>query len=137
MDKIIRFLKEKGLKVVKKTNEFIDTTKSKVKDNILNEQLKRRFQLENPHKMMITEKRTEVNLIQEITAQHAKIYEEDYVFVFFGSRTDNHIEKGYFVKDLASLEQYIVKDIVEVEIPVTFNNELHDVVGTAVYCEEA
>ncbi len=137
MEKIIHFLKEKGLKVVKKTNEIIDKTKNKVKDNMLNEQLRRRFQLENPHKMMITEKRTEVNLIQEITASHAKIYEEDYVFVFFGNQVDNHVEKGYFIKDLATLEQYVVKDIVEVEIPVTLNNKIYDVLGTAVYCEEA
>ncbi|MDA3931923.1 MAG: hypothetical protein PF513_04225 [Tenericutes bacterium] len=136
MEKFTKYLKEKGVKLVEKTNEVIDTTKSKIKDTILKDKLKRRFQLENPHKFVITESKVEANLLHELTATHAKIYEEDLVFVLFGHHKDNQVDVGYFVRDLKTTDLYIVKDIVNVEIPVLLDDEIYDVEGTAIYCEE-
>lgn len=136
MDKFTKYLKEKGVKLVEKTNKVIDNTKNKIKDTILKDKLKRRFQLENPHKFIITENKVEANLINEMTSTHAKIYEEDHVFVLYGHQDDNHVDIGYFVRDLKTTALYIVKDIVDVEVPVMFEDEIYDVEGTAIYCEE-
>ncbi|QWC00119.1 hypothetical protein KHQ88_00705 [Mycoplasmatota bacterium] len=135
MEKLKNYLKDKGVKLVEKTNEVIDYTKSKIKDTILKDKLKRRFQLENPHKLMITESKVDVNLLQELTAEHAKIYEEDNIFVLYGHQKDNQVDLGYFVRDLKTMELYIVKDMVDVEIPVTFEDEIYNIEGTAIYCE--
>ena len=135
MEKFINFLKEKSMKIVNKTNEFVDQTKDKIKDNLLNDQLKRRFQLENPHKMLVSEKVTPVNMIQELTSSHAKIYEDDNVFVFYGPKKDNGIQIGYYIRNLATMEEFIVKDILEVEVPVTYKEKVYEVLATAVYCE--
>jgi hypothetical protein len=129
-------LKEKGLKLVEKTNDFIDSTKEKIKHTLLNDQLKRRFQLENPHKMILSEDKVDVNLIRELTAYHAKIYEEDNVFVFYGQLKDIDVAKGYYARDLNTMEVFMVKDIAEVEIPVTYKEKIYDVPATAIYCEE-
>ena len=128
-------LKAKGLKILDKTNAFIDSTKEKIKQTLLNDQLKRRFQLENPHKMLISKELTDVNIIKELTAYHAKIYEEDNVFVFYGPLNDLDIKQGYVIRDLATMEAYKVMDIAEVDLPVTLDEKIHEVPATAVYCE--
>ncbi|MFP4478393.1 MAG: hypothetical protein ACLFPM_03045 [Candidatus Izemoplasmatales bacterium] len=136
MDKFRKYLKEKGMKLVHKTNEVIDETKNKIKDTILKEKLKRRFQLENPHKFIISESKSDSSLINELTSTHAKVYEEDHVFVIYGHQKDNHVDIGYFVRDLKTMNLYMVKDVIDVEVPVTFEGRLYDVEGTAIYCEE-
>jgi len=128
-------LKKKGLTLIKKTNVFIDTTKKKIKETLLNDQLKRRFQLENPQKMVISKTEEDVNLIKELTAHHAKIYDEDNVFVFYGNQSDLEVKKAFFVRNLNTMEIFRVKDIAEVEIPVTLQGKIYDVPATAVYCE--
>jgi len=136
MDKFTKYLKEKGVKLVEKTNEVIDNTKSKIKDTILKDKLRRRFQLENPHKFIITEHKVDSNIINELTSTYAKVYEEDHVFVLYGHKEDNQVDIGYFVRDLKTTDLYIVKDIVNVEVPVMFEEKIYDVEGTAIYCEE-
>lgn len=130
------FLKDKGSSLVKKTNEVLDSTKDKIKDTLLKDKLKRRFQLENPHKFIISKKRIQPKLLDELTASHAKTYLEDNVFVLYGEHLDNDVKIGYFVKDLSSLTSFIVKDIADVSVPVTLNEEIYDVKATAIYCEE-
>jgi hypothetical protein len=137
MKNLSSFLKENGLKLLEKTNDFIDSTKNKIKDNLLNDQLKRRFQLENPYKFIVSNQPTKVDLIKEITALNAKKYDEDHVFVFYGPKEENDLLIGDYIKDLATLEQFIIKDMVEVEVPVTYQDKVYEVVGLAVYCEEA
>lgn len=128
MDKLIESIKEKGLKLVNQTKE-------KIKKTLLDDQLKRRFQLENPRKFIISDHKPSMNLINELTSSHAKVYEEDQVFVFYGHDLDD-LKEGVYVKDLADLQLYKVVSVVEVEIPVTYKEKIHDVPGTAVYCEE-
>ncbi|MFO7968642.1 MAG: hypothetical protein ACQERX_01080 [Bacillota bacterium] len=136
MKNLVDSLKEKGLKVFKKANKVISDAKENVSDTMLMDKLKRRFNLENPHKFIVSEKRVKTNIVKELSAQHAKRYDEDDIFVFFGSNEANEIKKGYIVKDLKSLEDYIIKDIVEVEVPVEFDGKSYEVIGTAVYTEE-
>jgi len=135
MKKVKDFLKDKGVKLVQTTNKVIDKTKETIKDTLLYEHLRRRFQLEYPHKMIVSSEPIDVNIITELRASHAKIYEDDNVFVFFGDLSHNQFIIGDFVKDLATLETYKIKDIAEVEIPVTLNDVVHEVKCTAVYCE--
>lgn len=135
MEKLMNLLKEKGLKLVEKTNEVVNQTKDKIKQTLLNDQLKRRFQLENPKKFVVNDSIPKVNLIDELTAWHAKTYEEDLIFVFYGQHLEE-LKVGSFVKDLGTLEVFKIKEVAEVQIPVTYQDELHDVSATAVYCEE-
>jgi len=135
MDKIKEFLKDKGVKLVEKTNQAVKNTKEKIKNTILNDQLRRRFQLENPHKFVVSEKEVQLNLIQELTAEHAKVYDEDDVFVFYGHNRED-LQVGYYIKNLKDLQTYRITDLAEVELPVTHQDKIYDVEATAVYCEE-
>ncbi|MCF7924836.1 MAG: hypothetical protein K9L64_07030, partial [Candidatus Izimaplasma sp.] len=110
--------------------------KENINDTMLMDKLKRRFNLENPHKFIVTEEIAKTNLVKELSAQHAKRYDEDNIFVFFGNNEANEIKKGFIVKDLKTLQDFIVKDIVEVEVPVELDSKSYEVIGTAVYTEE-
>ena len=128
MDKFIEKIKDKGLKLVEKT-------KNQIKKTILDDQLRRRFQLENPRRFIVSDHEPNMNLINEIISSNAKVYEEDQVFVFYGHGNED-LKAGNYVKDLGNLQLYKIKSVVQVEIPVTLKDQVHDVLGTAVYCEE-
>ena len=128
MDKLIEKIKDKGLKLVEKT-------KKQIKKTILDDQLRRRFQLENPRRFIVSNHEPNMNLINEIISANAKVYEEDQVFVFYGHGNED-LSIGNYVKDLGNLQLYKIKSVVQVEIPVTLKDQVHDVPGTAVYCEE-
>ncbi|MCF7924696.1 MAG: hypothetical protein K9L64_06320 [Candidatus Izimaplasma sp.] len=136
MKNLIDSLKGKGVKVLKKANKVIKDAKENINDTMLMDKLKRRFNLENPHKFIVTEEIAKTNLVKELSAQHAKRYDEDNIFVFFGNKEANEIKNGFIVKDLKTLQDFIVKDIVEVEVPVELDGKSYEVIGTAVYTEE-
>ena len=136
MENFIDKLKNKGLKVFNKAKKSIKDTKESISDTILLDKLKRRFNLENPYKVIVSEKRVKSNLMKEISAQNAKRYDEDDIFVVFGNNEANEIKSGFVVKDLKSMQDYIVKEVVEIEVPVEYERNTYEVVGTALYTEE-
>ncbi|MFW5793910.1 MAG: hypothetical protein ACOCV1_00270 [Bacillota bacterium] len=136
MENFIDKLKNKGVKILNKAKKSIKDTKESISDTILLDKLKHRFNLENPHKFIVSEQRVKSNLIKEISAQNAKRYEEDNIFVFFGNNEANEFKPGFIVKDLKTMQDYIVKEVVEIEVPVEYKEKTYEVVGTALYTEE-
>ncbi len=128
-------LKELGLKVVKKVEEGIDYAKSTVDQTIMHDNLRRRFNLENPYRFMVYEPNTKPSILQTLLPIHAKRYEEDDTFVFFGSLNDTKFRLGDIVQDLSDNAKYEIKAMESVLVPVTYNENEYDIVGTAVKCK--
>lgn len=139
-------LKELGIKVgkgVEKGTGFVVDNIEKgvgyVKDSmektVLDDNLRHRFNLENPYKFEVYGKGNKSTMVTSLLVRNAKRYEEDDLFVFFGSVADNGFEKGGIIKDLAINAEFRILDIVQVLVPVEFNGKTYEVVGTALNCQ--
>ena len=128
-------LKKMGLKVIKKVEAGIDYAKSTVDNTLLQDQLKRRFNLENPYRFMVYEANSKPSLLQTLAPLHAKRYEEDNTFVFFGTPEHNQFTIDEIVQDLADESMYQILAIEAVMVRVSLNDLDYDVNGTAVVCK--
>ncbi|MDT8336775.1 MAG: hypothetical protein RQ856_02980 [Candidatus Izemoplasmatales bacterium] len=135
--KSVQNLKEKlknlGLEIAEKAKSGYKTARDSLEQNLLNDSLRRRFNLENPYKFIIMDSMEKTSFINEILPKHAKRYNEDDIFIFYGSISDNDIKEGYIIKDLSDETLYKVKEITMVKVTVTFENNDYEVDGTAAY----
>lgn len=128
-------LKQVGLTIIDKAKTSYKTTRDSIEQNFLNDSLRKRFNLENPYKFIIMDNVEKTSFLNELLPRYAKRYNEDDVFVFYGSLADNDIKVGYIIKDLSDNTLYKVKELAMVQVPVTYNNKDYDVECTAVYGE--
>lgn len=139
MKKDIRDLPQKlrdlGIKIAKKTEEQIDKAKAMIDNTVLEDQLHRRFNLENPYKFQIIKDPSKTNFISGILPRNAKRYEEDDVFVFYGPLAGSNLEKGNIVRDLAANADYEIMELLDVEVPVELDGKRYEVSGTAAVCK--
>ncbi len=128
-------LKELGISAYQKAKKGIKDAKETALNTVLDEQLKHRFNLENPYKFVIQADTKKVGVIDELTARHAKRYDEDDLFVFYGKPEKNHFLNDQIIKDLSDNSEYRIKNIIEVTVPVEYNHEIYDCLATAVMCD--
>ncbi|MBU1144340.1 MAG: hypothetical protein KJ971_00600 [Firmicutes bacterium] len=128
-------LRDLGLSVIKKAKKGIEHVKTGFENVVLEEHLKRRFNLENPYKFLVTEKEKKATLVEGLLPKNAKRYEEDDLFVFYGSLEENGFKTGDIVKDLSINAEFVIKKILEVKVPVEYENKSYEVIGTAVVCD--
>jgi len=128
-------LKELGIKAYESAKKGISSAKSSVENTILEENLKRRFNLENPYKFVVLSEPKKVGVIDELTARHAKRYDEDDLFVLYGKIDKSVLRKGYILRDLSNGAEYSIKDTLEVTVAVEYNHKEYEVESTAVMCE--
>lgn len=126
-------LKNLGLEIAEKAKSGYKTARDSVEQNLLNDSLRRRFNLENPYKFIIMDSMEKTSFINELLPKHAKRYNEDDIFVFYGNVSDNDIKEGYIIKDLSDETLYKVKEVTTVKVSVTYENNDYEVDGTAVY----
>lgn len=128
-------LKELGLSAYHKAKKGVMDAKQTALNTVLDEQLKHRFNLENPYKFVIGGNDEKVGIIDELTARHAKRYDEDDLFVFYGKPEKNDFHLGQTIVDLSDKAEYTVTSIVEVTVPVEYNHQVYDCLATAVMTE--
>lgn len=128
-------LKELGIKAFETAKKGISTAKSSVENSILEENLKHRFNLENPYKFVVLPEPKKVGVIDELTARHAKRYDDDDLFVFYGKIDKSVLRPGYIIRDLSNGAEYSIKNSLEVTVSVEYNHKEYEVEGTAVMCE--
>ena len=127
-------LKKLGIQVVDTAKKGIEKAVSGIENTILEDNLRRRFNFENPYRFeIITHGKPDI--LTNLLPKHAKRYEEDDLFVFYGSVHSNGFIKGNIIKDLSDNAEYSIEDIIEVSIPVEFEGKSYTVVGTAVTCK--
>lgn len=127
-------LKNLGIKVVNTAKKGFNDVKASVENTILEEHLKKRFNLENPYRFVLVSESKKLSILDELSARHAKRYDEDDLFVFFGKLDRNDFLPGKLIVDLSDMAEYKIKDLVEVSIPIEYNHENHEVEATAVMC---
>lgn len=127
-------LKELGIKVVKSVEKGYESAKTSVENTILEDNLKRRFNLENPYKFEIKNSKNQFTVLTNLLVRNAKRYEDDDLFVFSGSIFDNGFSIDGIIKDLSDNAEYQIKDIQQVLVPVEFNEKSYEIIGTAVKC---
>ncbi len=128
-------LRDLGVSVYKKTEAGLKKAKASLDNTILDDHLHRRFNLENPYKFQIIKDKSKTNFISSILPKNAKRYEEDDLFVFYGSMDHNNLEKGNIIRDLSANADYEIKELMEVSVPVEYENKRHEVLGTCAVCE--
>ncbi|MDD3477439.1 MAG: hypothetical protein PHP32_00985 [Candidatus Izemoplasmatales bacterium] len=128
-------LKELGIKAYQKAKDEILEAKSSVEGTILEENLRHRFNLENPYKFAVMSESKPLSTIKELTAKHAKRYDEDDLFVFFGKPSDNDFLDGNILRDLSNNAEYKIRQVLEVETSVEYKGKTHEVAATAVVCD--
>lgn len=124
-----------GLRMIEKTKEGFQKAKENIENTLLEDHLRRRFNLENPYKFQMVSTEPFQKVIEEWLPRHAKRYDEDDVFVFYGSMSRNDFHADDVIRDLSSNTDYRIKSIMEVFIPVTYEDKAVDVIATAVDCE--
>jgi hypothetical protein len=128
-------LQSLGLEVVKKTKQGIQKAKASIENTLLEDNLRHRFNLENPYKFQMLSSKPLKNVVEELLPRHAKRYDEDDIFIFYGAMAHNDFHPGDEFRDLSSNATYRINSVMEVFVPVLYENESHDVVATAVDCE--
>ncbi len=128
-------LRSLGITIAEKTKQGIKKAKDSIENTILEEHLRKRFNLENPYRFQIIKDKADTSLVSELFYRHAKRYEDDDLFVFHGAPADNNFAKGHYIRDLSINADYEIKDIMEVTIPVEYKGKAYDVTCTAVVCE--
>lgn len=128
-------LKQLGLEAYHKAKKGIKDAKDTAMNTVLDEQLKHRFNLENPYKFVLQTEPKKVGVLDELSAKHAKRYDEDDLFVFYGKVEKNNFFIGQIIIDLSDKAEYVVKNIFEVTVPVEYNHEVYDCFATAVMCD--
>lgn len=127
-------LKRLGIQVVDTAKKEIEKAVSGFENTILEDNLRRRFNLENPYLFEINTN-SKSNLITSLLPRHAKRYDEDNLFVFYGSVHKNDLNQGYKIKDLSDNAEYEIEEVVEVSIPVEYEGKSYSVLCTAVTCK--
>jgi len=127
-------LRDLGIKVVKTAKKGIKEVKTSVEHTLLEEHLKKRFNLENPYRFVVVSESKKLSVLDELTARHAKRYDEDDLFVFFGKLDKKEFGSGKLLVDLSNNAEYKIKDLLEVTVPIEYNHEVHEVLATAVMC---
>ena len=126
-------LKELGIEIYNSAKKEYDLVVKGAKTQIRKDKLRKRFNLENPYRFVFLDSSLRIKLLDSLLARHAKRYDEDDIFVFFGTKNENNIEQKQRIKDLSDNSIYEVIELVEVKIPVTINNKEVEVPCTAVY----
>jgi hypothetical protein len=127
-------LKKLGISLVDTAKKGVEKAKSGLEQTLLEDNLRRRFNLENPYRFEVyTHSKTD--LLMNFLPRHAKRYDEDNLFVFYGTIEFNDFQRGYIIKDLSDNSEYSIEEIVEVTIPVEYENVSHYVTATAVTCK--
>lgn len=125
-------LKELGIKVGKSVEKGIESAKLSMENTLLEDNLKRRFNLENPYRFEIYDANKKSNVLTGLFVRHAKRYIEDDLFVFQGAIYENNFVKGGIIKDLSDNTEFQIQEIMQVLVPVTYNEKEYEIVGTAV-----
>ncbi|MFH0992914.1 MAG: hypothetical protein V1761_01040 [bacterium] len=125
-------LRELGLKAFKSIEKGVVTTRKGIENTFLTEELRRRFNLENPYKFEIRDAKAKTNLFTGLAAKNAKRYEDDDLFVFFGLPEDTGLVVGTIIKDLSDGAEYAIETIIAVTMTVTLEDKGYDVPATAV-----
>lgn len=133
MKEFTKKLKNLGIGLYKKAKKEVKSAKSATERTLLADKLRRRFNLENPFKFIITHKDDSSSLIDKYLPRHAKRYNEDDIFVFYGDNSNNSINKGDIVKDLSDETKYEVIEMVDVTLPVKLDGKVYDVPCVAAY----
>jgi hypothetical protein len=128
-------LRDLGIKIYQSAKNSISSAKSSVENTILEENLKHRFNLENPYKFIVLSEPKKIGVINELSSRHAKRYDEDDLFVFYGKLENNEFQKGHIIRDISNNAEYSIKEILEVSVPVEYKHKSYDVIGTAVMCD--
>lgn len=128
-------LRNLGITIVEKTKAGLQKAKSGIENTLLEENLRKRFNLENPYKFQLIKDKARNTIIDELFYRHAKRYIDDDLFVFYGSIEQNDFQKGYYIRDLSVNTDYEIKDIMEVQLPVEYRGKEYEVTATAVVCE--
>ena len=129
-------LRDLGIKSMEKTKAGFSKVKAGIENTLLEDNLRKRFNLVNPYKFqIIKDKEARNTIIDELFYRHAKRYDEDDLFVFYGSIEQNDLQKGYYVRDLSANADYEIKEIMEVQIPIEYQGKNYDVTCTATVCE--
>jgi hypothetical protein len=128
-------LHDLGIKAVKTVEKGYESAKLSVENTILEDNLKRRFNLENPYRFEIYDANRKSNVLTNLFVRHAKRYDEDDLFVFSGAEYENSFKKGGIIKDLSDNAEFMISEIQQVLVPVEFNGKSYEIVGTAVKCK--
>lgn len=126
-------LKDLGIEIYSAAKKEYEAVVSSAEKQIRKEKLRKRFNLENPYKFNLLDSGFRIKALDSLFSRHAKRYDEDDIFVFFGGNDKNHFKKGHRIKDLSDNTIYEIIEIVEVTLPVTFEDNSVDVTCTAVY----
>ena len=126
-------VKKMGLKVYKRAKKEFNDFKTAAEQNLFADKLRSRFNLENPYKFIIIKKGEKLTFMDKYLPKHAKRYNEDDIFVFYGETKDTGIAAGDRVRDLSDETMYEVVQTVDVTIPVNYEDKVYDVPCTAVY----
>jgi hypothetical protein len=125
-------VKDLGLNFYNKAKSGIKTVKKTTEQKLLADKLRKRFNLENPYKFLIITKGVK-SIIKNHISHHAKRYNEDDIFVFYGEKEDNDINIGDEVKDLSDETKYEVVQVLDVTMTVKYEDDSYDVPCTAIY----
>ena len=128
-------LKDLGIEVYTAAKKEYDAVVNTAKKDFKDIKLRRRFNLENPHRFLLLDSKNRIKALGNIFAKHAKKYVEDDIFVFYGSKFSNDLEVGHQIKDLSDDAVYEIMEVIDVTIPVTLDHKVVDTECTAVYCE--
>jgi len=128
-------LRDLGIKAVKTVEKSVESAKLSVENTVLEDNLRRRFNLENPYKFEVYEKKNKSSVLSSLFIRNAKRYEEDDLYVFSGSIQDNKFQVDGIIKDLAANAEFKIENIIQVLVPVEFNGKAYEIVGTALKCK--
>jgi len=127
-------LRELGLKAVRSIEKGVVETRRGIENTILEDELRTRFNLENPYRFEIRGPKEKPSVLAGFGARNAKRYEDDDLFVFHGDVASAGVAKGDIVKDLSDGAEYEVENVIPVTMTVTLRDQPHDVAATAVKC---
>ncbi len=122
-----------GVSLYNRALNEMKSMKSAAEQSLFNDKLRKRFNLENPYRFLIYNESNKATFFDQHIARHAKRYNEDDVFVFYGDQESSNISVGDYVKDLSDETEYEVINLVDVTMPIRYEDKVYDVVCTAVY----
>lgn len=126
---------ELGLTIIEKAKSGFEKTKKSIENTLLEDQLRRRFNLENPYKFQIVKDANLPNIINDLLSRHAKRFIEDELFVFYGTLEDNDFQKGSVIRDMSTNKDYLIQDLMAVTVGVELDGIIHEVDATAAVCK--
>lgn len=127
-------LKNLGISLVDTAKKGVEKAKSGIEHTLLEDSLRRRFNLENPYRFEVVS-HSKNDFLNNLLPRHAKRYDEDDLFVFYGTMAANDFQKGSIIKDLSDNAEYRIEEVLEVSIPVEHEGKSYPVAATAVTCK--